>query len=122
MLEKAQESTVIDSTFQIDNIFKFTNPPLYSINSSSNVAYLMFYAGFAGLLYLLLIFVFLFTKILFQKTKKETLTEGIKLLINSLSVINLLFLTVFQVPFFIVLFQGFRCGEDSLKEYSMGLI
>lgn len=106
---------------------KFSNPVLYtlsdgsedSIANYSSAYFLMVYVITGAIFYGMLLLIFLFGPSFYNGIKKENFNEGTKIIIRSLSILMLLFLTVLQVPFFTLLLQGYNCGENPEIEYSL---
>lgn len=72
-----------------------------------------------ALFYFLIVLMVSLSGPLYNSTRKENIKDGSRLLIKLISLILTIYMTVFQIPFFHVLLQGFLCEEDSQLEYSL---
>lgn len=55
----------------------------------------------------------------FEALKSEDIKDGMKILIQVLSIFMSLFIFILQIPFITILLQGFLCDEDANEMYTL---
>jgi hypothetical protein len=126
MIQSAQTALILDTTFRMDDITKWSNPALYFIDtdysgkdavegvSGSNKAFFTTYGVACALFYFMLFTNLIFANTFFKAVKQENYQESVKIIIKILSTLQFLFLSYLAVPFMTLLFQAFQCDEDPL--------
>ncbi|TNV87785.1 hypothetical protein FGO68_gene11592 [Halteria grandinella] len=119
MLEKAQTLTILDNIFRMDELVKFANPILYALGSGKKKNFILCYYMSISIFFLIVIIWYYGGSKLFKIMKKGKGGDIYKISVWILSMLMIFFITVFQIPFLMLLIQGFKCGESSLTEYSI---
>lgn len=130
MVRDQQTALILDTTFRMDDLTKWSNPSLYFIEtdysvedavegvSGSNAAYIGAYAGMCACFYLMVSVLVLCSNLFFKVVKKENSRESLKIVIRVISIVQYLFVSYLAVPFFTLLFQAFNCEEDPVLQYT----
>ncbi|TNV70779.1 hypothetical protein FGO68_gene8223 [Halteria grandinella] len=123
-LANAQPTVKSDPTFRIDSMLEWSNPALYSIqtryenadsrlaNQGSNNYYFIAYAVATSFVFFSLLFSLVFANYFYRISKRENFKEGVKIFARALAAIQFTLITLFAVPIFTILLQGFQCEED----------
>ena len=125
MLLKAQTEVILDNTFYMDDQVKFSNPVPYVLNPDSTVSFLVMYCVFVCTFFGMIGLIMIFSNKLFKQQQQSAasdsnMSETKYFTIKIMSTLVTLFLTFLQIPFLMLLFQGFICGEDATTvEYSL---
>ena len=105
--------------FEMQDYFKFINFELYAFNTGSSDQYVMAYMVLVGVFYLMMLVLILLSTRLFNAAKRENLEESTKALMKGLSFVLFLYINLLQIPFVVVLLQGFLCSEDPNQDYTI---
>ncbi|TNV87870.1 hypothetical protein FGO68_gene9965 [Halteria grandinella] len=118
-LQRAQPVAEDDTSWRMDDQFKFANPFVYLFSTGQLTQYLASYWALTCLFYSIVFSLILFGPSLHQQLTTSTVASQTKIYIKILSLSVILFLTILQIPLLTVLLQVFNCDEKLITPYSI---
>lgn len=119
MISSAQTAVILDTTFRMDDLTKWSNPALYFIEtdyngaeavdgvSGSNTGYYTALGLMCGVFYLIIGVFALGSNLFFKVAKRENYKESIKVVMRVIAVVQYLYASYLAVPFMTLLLQAF---------------
>jgi hypothetical protein len=113
-LKLGQTVVLRDNTWRLDDFVRFANPVLFLLSEDRKELFLITYWAATAFFYLMIFTLIIFGNHLHDQLMNSVTTEGFKFVIKSSQLLMFLFITVAQIPFITLLFQGFLCEENPL--------
>lgn len=96
MLNGAQTQTLQDVIFRMDELVKFSNPALYTLDkATSSQNFQIMYFGMCAVFYIMITILIVLSNTFVKAIKDENYKQATKVIIKFFSLLMMLFLTVF---------------------------